>query len=63
LADYGIEIPTSCEQGVCGTCLCGVLDGTPDHRDAFLTEAERKAGDKMMPCVSRAQSATIVLDI
>lgn len=63
LAEYGIEIPTSCEQGVCGTCLCGVLEGTPDHRDAFLTEAERKAGDKMLPCVSRAVGTTLVLDI
>ena len=63
LAEYGVEIPTSCEQGVCGTCLCGVLEGTPDHRDAFLTEAQRKAGDKMMPCVSRAKGTTLVLDI
>ncbi len=63
LADYGIEIPTSCEQGVCGTCLCGVLEGTPDHRDAFLTEDGRKAGDKMLPCVSRAKGKLLVLDI
>ena len=27
LAAAGIDIPTSCEQGVCGTCLTRVLEG------------------------------------
>jgi vanillate monooxygenase ferredoxin subunit len=63
LARRGIEIPTSCEQGVCGTCVTGLLDGEADHRDAFLTEAERRAGDKIMPCVSRAKSKLLVLDL
>jgi vanillate O-demethylase ferredoxin subunit len=59
----GVAAPTSCEQGVCGTCLTGVLKGAPDHRDAFLTEAERKRGDKMMVCVSRAKTSQLVLDL
>ncbi|MFD2270288.1 2Fe-2S iron-sulfur cluster-binding protein [Undibacterium arcticum] len=42
LAEHGVHIETSCEQGVCGTCLTGVLDGIPDHRDVFLTDAEKK---------------------
>jgi vanillate O-demethylase ferredoxin subunit len=63
LAEQGIEIPTSCEQGVCGTCLTGVLEGIPDHRDVFLMDAEKAACDKMTPCVSRAHSDTLVLDL
>jgi ferredoxin-NADP reductase len=63
LAERGIEIPTSCLQGVCGTCVTGVLDGVPDHRDAFLGEAERRAGDKIMPCVSRCKGRALVLDL
>jgi vanillate O-demethylase ferredoxin subunit len=63
LADKGITIDTSCEQGVCGTCLTGVLEGEPDHRDVFLTDDEKRACDKMMPCVSRAKSAVLVLDL
>jgi ferredoxin-NADP reductase/uncharacterized iron-regulated membrane protein len=63
LGTRGIEIPTSCEQGVCGTCVTGLLDGEADHRDAFLTDAERRAGDKIMPCVSRARSKLLVLDL
>ena len=63
LAAAGVSVPTSCEQGVCGTCLTGVLEGIPDHRDVFLTDEERAANDKMTPCVSRACSAVLVLDL
>ena len=63
LRDHGIEIETSCEQGVCGTCLTGVLEGEPDHRDVFLTDDEKRACDKMMCCVSRAKSEVLVLDL
>jgi vanillate O-demethylase ferredoxin subunit len=63
LATAGVEVETSCEQGICGTCLTRVISGTPDHRDAFLTDAEKKAGDKIMICVSRCSSAVLVLDL
>lgn len=63
LAEQGIHIETSCEQGVCGTCLTGVLGGEPDHRDVFLTDEEKRAGDKLTPCVSRAKSRVLVLDL
>jgi vanillate O-demethylase ferredoxin subunit len=59
----GINIPASCESGVCGTCLTGVVSGTPEHRDCYLTKAERAAGDVMLPCCSRSASATLVLEI
>lgn len=63
LGAQGVVIETSCEQGVCGTCLTGVLDGVPDHRDVFLTDEEKAAGDRMTPCVSRAKSEILVLDV
>ncbi|MBV1788710.1 PDR/VanB family oxidoreductase [Marinobacterium sp. D7] len=63
LAEKGIEIPVSCEQGICGTCLTGVLEGEPDHRDSFLTTAERERNDRMLLCCSRARSARLVLDL
>ena len=63
LAGIGIEIPTSCEQGICGTCITGVLEGTPDHRDYVLTEEEHAANDQMTVCCSRALSDLIVLDL
>lgn len=63
LAGVGIKVQVSCEQGVCGTCLCNVLDGVPDHRDIFLTEEERADNDQILLCCSRARSDTLVLDI
>ncbi|MGY8631984.1 PDR/VanB family oxidoreductase [Bradyrhizobium sp. 14AA] len=63
LAESGIEVPTSCEQGVCGTCLTRVLEGEPDHRDFFLTDEERLKNDRMLLCCSRANSARLILDL
>jgi vanillate O-demethylase ferredoxin subunit len=63
LLDQGIEVPTSCDQGVCGTCLTRVISGIPDHRDSFLTDRERAQNDQMTPCCSRAKSARLVLDL
>jgi len=59
----GVYIPTSCEQGICGTCLTNVIDGLPDHRDSFLTEGERVDNKMILPCCSRAKSARLVLDL
>ncbi|MBS0318275.1 MAG: iron-sulfur cluster-binding domain-containing protein, partial [Proteobacteria bacterium] len=63
LADAGVEVQTSCEQGVCGTCLTRVLEGEPDHRDLFLTPEEQTANDQFTPCCSRSKSARLVLDL
>lgn len=63
LAENGVTVETSCEQGVCGTCVTGVLEGEPDHRDVFFTDAEKRANDRMTVCVSRAKSARLVLDL
>lgn len=63
LLEHGIHVETSCEQGVCGTCLTRVLHGVPDHRDHYLTSQEQAANDRFLPCCSRSRSATLVLDI
>ena len=59
----GVDVPYSCEEGVCGTCLTRVLDGVPDHRDMYLTEEEQAANDQFTPCCSRAKSKLLVLDL
>jgi vanillate O-demethylase ferredoxin subunit len=58
-----VKVATSCEQGVCGTCLTTVLAGRPDHRDMLLTEEEQQAGDRMLLCVSRCLDQELVLDL
>lgn len=62
LHDNGIEIETSCREGICGTCIMGVLEGEPDHRDQCLSNSERTANDQMATCVSRAKSARLILE-
>lgn len=63
LTEAGIDVPISCEQGVCGTCVTGVLEGVPDHRDSYLTDEEREEGKLLTPCCSRARSALLLLDL
>jgi vanillate monooxygenase ferredoxin subunit len=63
LARIGVEVPVSCEQGVCGTCLTRVLDGSPDHRGSYLLDSEKETNDQILPCCSRAKSNVLVLDI
>lgn len=63
LRDNGVSVPSSCEQGACGTCIATVLEGEPDHQDVYLSETEKERGDRIMTCVSRAKSARLVLDI
>ena len=63
LLAIGAEPTFSCQQGICGTCEVRVLEGTPDHRDMVLTEAEKAANDRMMVCCSGAKSARLVLDL
>jgi vanillate O-demethylase ferredoxin subunit len=63
LIEIQVEPPFSCREGVCGTCEVRVLDGTPDHRDLVLTDAERAAGDRMMVCCSGAKTRKLVLDL
>jgi ferredoxin-NADP reductase len=63
LTEAGIDIPRSCEQGICGTCEVRVLSGEVDHRDSILSSSERAANQSMMTCVSRARGARLVLDI
>lgn len=58
-----VDVITSCAQGVCGTCETGVLRGTPDHRDSLLSEQERAESTCLFPCISRAVSDRLVLDL
>jgi phthalate 4,5-dioxygenase reductase subunit len=60
LREHGLEVPSSCETGTCGTCRTKLIAGQADHRDLVLAEHER--GDNIMICVSRARSDEITID-
>ena len=63
LRNAGVDLPSSCEQGACGTCIATVLEGQPDHQDVYLNGPERAAGGRILTCVSRAESDRLVLDL
>ena len=60
LRGHGLDVPSSCETGTCGTCRTKMLAGVADHRDLVLAEHEK--ADTIMICVSRAKGDEITLD-
>lgn len=63
LAENGIEVSSSCREGLCGACETRVLEGVPDHKDFVLDDDRRESNEVMMICCSRALSETLTLDI
>ncbi|SLN70826.1 PDR/VanB family oxidoreductase [Roseisalinus antarcticus] len=61
LLGAGVDVPFSCEEGTCGTCITRVLDGDPDHRDMVLMPHEK--ADHITVCCSRAKSAALTLEL
>lgn len=47
----GIDLPSSCNAGACGTCKVSLIEGSADHRDSILNEEEQAKW--LIPCVSR----------
>ena len=60
----GVDAPYLCRGGACGQCETSVIgyDGKFLHYDHWLDEDEHKSGKKIMPCVSRFEGKTLVLD-
>lgn len=61
LRDAGVDVPSDCEEGLCGTCQADVIAGEIDHRDKVLTQAERDSQSRLMTCCSRARGKRLVL--
>ena len=58
----GVSIPTSCGMGMCGACMTGVVSGEVEHRDQYLSDAERASGQWIMPCVSGCAGGRLELN-
>lgn len=57
----GFPMPSSCTEGICGTCETKVVAGKPDHRDFLLTDTEKETGDTIFICVSRSLTPELTL--
>lgn len=60
----GVDAPYLCRGGACGHCETNVLkhDGKLLHNDHWLTADQHAGGEKIMPCVSRFEGKSLVLD-
>lgn len=56
-----VAVSLSCEQGICGACLTGIVAGRADHRDEILSADERDAHSQIAICCSRSLTSRIVL--
>ena len=61
LHDVGIDIPVSCQQGLCGTCVVEADGEGAEHRDHCLTGSERRT--RVALCCSRAKGQELVLQL
>jgi phthalate 4,5-dioxygenase reductase subunit len=59
LQEAGLDVPSSCEAGTCGTCRMRLVSGEADHRDLVLFDDEMEGN--IIICCSRAKSAEIVI--
>lgn len=60
LRGAGLDVPSDCEEGLCGSCELAVQSGVIEHRDRVLTAAERAAGDRIITCCSRARGRLVL---
>ncbi len=60
----GVDAPYLCRGGACGQCETDVIshDGAFIHRDHWLDDGQKACGTKIMPCVSRFEGASLVID-
>ncbi|WP_395687183.1 PDR/VanB family oxidoreductase [Aestuariivirga sp.] len=61
----GISIPYLCRGGACGQCETRILrtDCAIEHHDVWLSEAAKACNSHFMPCISRADGGTLVVDL
>ena len=61
-AQAGIELPSSCRNGTCRTCLCRLKSGRVTYRIEWPgLSAEEKVEGFILPCVAHA-AADLVID-
>ncbi|SFK17479.1 PDR/VanB family oxidoreductase [Methylophaga sulfidovorans] len=65
MEEAGVDAPFLCRGGACGRCELEVVetDGALLHHDHYLSDAEKTAGNKILPCVSRAKCTRLVVNL
>ena len=59
--EAGIDLPASCRNGTCRTCMCRLSDGNVTYRIEWpgVTREEKQQG-WILPCVAYAASDVVI---
>ncbi len=60
LRSAGVDVPSDCEEGLCGSCELEVISGDIEHRDFVLSSAERNNNKRIVSCCSRARGELVI---
>ena len=64
LEQAGVDAPYLCRGGACGQCITRITNtegGAVHHNDHYLTDEEKKEGDRIATCVSRMDGGCLTL--
>lgn len=63
LRENNVPCDSSCREGTCGSCMVAIVEGEVEHRDSYLSTAEKEQGEVMMICVSRPKKGDLIIDL
>lgn len=59
----GIDLPSLCRGGTCGTCKAKLLSGRPQIDTLYALNGRLRAEGWLLTCSARAKPGRIVLDL
>ena len=62
LIDAGIEVPHSCREGRCGSCVCTVVSGEVEMAPSDVLEPEDRQAGLILACQARPVSDNLHIE-
>ena len=62
LLDAGIDVPHSCRQGHCGSCVATVIEGEVDMAACDILEHENLRDGQILACQARPVSPNLHIE-
>lgn len=61
--EAGVDAPSLCQEGTCGSCEVAVIEGVPLHRGTALSAEDMESNEVMLICCSGSKSERLVIDL
>jgi len=62
LIDAGIDVPHSCREGRCGSCVCTVISGEVEMAPSDVLEPEDRQAGLILACQARPVSDNLHIE-